>query len=143
LRRRFERLLEGWNEAPGEEDDGGDPGMLDRLGEALGGGEVGCDRLLQEEVLAGPGGEDGELGLHRRRQRDRDRVDRLQHLLEAGEGADAVPLRHLRERRGIAAPGADQLRLGLRREPGEVDGVGPVADAGDAEAEGHRPAPLT
>src|ERR1700729_1587824 len=53
-----------------EEDDGGDPGLVDRLAQNARGRLGGRDRLLQQQVLPGPGGARGNGRLHVRWYRE-------------------------------------------------------------------------
>ena len=70
------------------------------------------DRLLDEDVLAGPEGLSGELGVRRDRRRDHDRVERL--VLE--QILEALGQRGAREARRVASA----LLLAQVGEPGEL-----------------------
>ena len=68
-------------------------------------------RLVQQQVPAGGGGPDGDVGLHVRRQRHGDRVARLDQRVDVVEGRHAVPLGQL----GGLAPGSDPRPRRARR----------------------------
>jgi hypothetical protein len=103
------------------------------------------DRLLAEDVLAGLGGPDAELGVRRGRRGDRYGVDAPvgQDVVVAGRPRDAELLAHLAGHAGFRVEDAGEL--GRRAATGEIGGVDPAhpaqADQRDPHPAGHAERP--
>ena len=113
-----------------EEDDGrsahglDDPvGRLDRQRE----------RLLEQQRPPRCGRAHGQLCLDVRRNRERNRVDSPDQVVDVGERLRAEPSRQRRRLGPIPAPDADQIHLRMRREPRRMHRRGPVAGTDQAE----------
>ena len=73
-----------------QDDDAGDTRRADGVGELPSVIERGGDRLLEDQVTAGPGCRHGELWLHGRRDREGDDVDGVDQCVEVIEGDRVV-----------------------------------------------------
>src|SRR6185312_2604160 len=68
-------------------------------------------RLVQQQVTAGGGGPDRDIGLHVRRQRDSDRLTLFDQRVDLGVGGNSVPLGQRGRPLRVTAPHAYQFRV--------------------------------
>jgi hypothetical protein len=79
----------------------------------------------------------GEGLLHRRRNGEADRIDRIEHLFEGSEGRHAARLRQRQRPGGVASPDPGQPRARRALQAGGVYRLGPVRGPDDPEARFH------
>jgi hypothetical protein len=130
-----EPRLRDRHEAMGEEDDRADGIAIGGLDHPVRRGEVGGDRLLEQEVLAGLGCANGQLGLHLGRHREGQQVDLGQQGVEVVVRRGTVLLRQRPRLAEIAAPDAGELDIGVGHDTSGVHDLGPVSCADHSHAQ--------
>jgi hypothetical protein len=102
-----------------------DAGLGDRVGDSAGGGQVGAERLLQQQRLPCPRRHRGEFGLDGGRHGERDGLAARQQIGEVPGDGGAVRLGHLPGGLRAARPHRGQFGLGPCRQHAGVHGPRP------------------
>ena len=129
-------IVVGGVEPVREHDERADAGAAHRVGDRLRARDIGPERLLEQERLAGTRGAYRQRRLRLGRHRDRDRVARVEHCVDVGERLHSELLGKLLRVGGGARPHAADRRLRPGREHRPCDHARPRSRADDPDIEG-------